>query len=272
MSLIPPWMILLGTAVVMTYLPKALSNAMDSIGGAAGFKRTAASVIGAVAAGGTTLAAGQVARAGGALAARGAGKAAAAGNLGRAARLTRVAALSNRFQANSARVARSSLRQFKNTVKDETGLGGLTPLPHDDIVAGRQARFFGDNAGAPAPRQYRHGGTKGVPDGHLHTEVHGHGVQAERRRADQGASLPALSDAQARQYAEAYRARSMKLQEAAELRGERHAQDPRTPVASPVRWRDAPDATRYYDPKPMKPSAKLSNQAHPDSGDERSRG
>lgn len=252
MSAIPAYGVLIGTGVILTYLPKVLSGAMESIGGAAGFKRAAMAVAGAAITGGTSLGANLAARGAGSMAAGAAGRAAAAGNMTRAARLTRVASLSNKVAEKTSTVGHSSMRQLSNTFKDEAGLGGLTPLPGDDIRFGKgRGGTVGEAPGAAT--SYKHTGPRGVEEGHLHHEVHGHGTRAEERAAARDERLAPMADTAARRYVKAYRARSLDLQDRANLENKPLRIDPRTPVASPLRWKEGTDKDNptkrvsYYD-------------------------
>jgi hypothetical protein len=264
MSDIPAYAVLIGTGVILTYLPKVLSGAMDSIGGASGFKRAAMAVTGAAITGGTSLAAGAAARGAGSVAASAAGRAAAAGNMSRAAKLTRVASLSNKAAERTGSVTRSSFRQMSNTFKDEAGLGGLTPLPYDDI--GFRGRGEGRGAGASAVRNsapdYKHGGPRGVDEGHLHNQVYQQGAEATRSKAIREGRMPAMSAADAKRYVKAYQSKSIGLQNDGDLTGQPVKTDPRTPVASPLGWKEATDKanprkrTAYYEsPKVSRPSS-----------------
>jgi hypothetical protein len=255
MSDIPAYAVLIGTGVILTYLPKVLSGAMDSIGGASGFKRAAMAVTGAAVTGGTSLAAGAAARGAGSVAASAAGRAAASGNMSRAAKLTRVASLSNKAVERTGSVTRSSFRQMSNTFKDEAGLGGLTPLPYDDIgFRGRASgpRSAGSTGQSTAPA-YQHAGPRGVEEGHLHNEVFQHGTEAAKTQAAQATRMQPIGDAAARRYVDAYKARSIALQNQSDLDGQPPPTDARTPVASPLGWKEAPDKanpkkkTNYYE-------------------------
>lgn len=255
MSEIPAYAVLIGTGVILTYLPKVLSGAMDSIGGASGFKRAAMAVAGAAVTGGTSLAAGAAARGAGTMAASAAGRAAAAGNMSRAARLTRVASLSNKAAERTGSVTRSSFRQLSNTFKDEAGLGGLTPLPYDDIRFRGGGARGGAGAGSShdAQPQYTHAGPKGVEEGHLHTEVFRQGSEGIASEAAAAAKMPAMSGTDAQRYVKAYKAKSIDLQNRADATGQPMRTDPRTPVASQLGWKDATDKenpkkrTTYYE-------------------------
>lgn len=285
MSDIPAYAVLIGTGVILTYLPKVLSGAMDSIGGASGFKRAAMAVAGAAVTGGTSLAVGAAARGAGSLAAGAAGRAAAAGNMSRAAKLTRVASLSNKAAERTGTISRSSFRQMSNTFKDEAGLGGLTPLPYDDI--GFRGGGSGMRAGgARSPgvtSDYQHAGPRGVEDGHLHSEVFRQGNKAiEKETADESRLRP-MSASDAQRYVKAYKAKSIDLQNQGDQTGQPVKIDPRTPVASPLGWKEAADKanptkrTSYYEqPKVQKNKAfghddsrTLPHPASPEGADDR---
>lgn len=251
LSEIPAYAVLIGTGVILTYLPKVLSGAMESLGGARHFKRAAMATIGATITGGTSLAAGLAARGAGGAAATAAGRAAAAGNMTRAARLTRVASLSNQVGERSDNIARSSFRQLSNVFKDEAGLGGLARLPHDDIRFRTPVPpLSGSSTSSNEPREYRHGGPRGTRDGHLHYEVFRQGAEGLAGQAVKAGRIPAMSDSDAQRYVRAYKTKSIDLQRSP---GQPARTDPRTPVSSPLGWKEATDKqnprkrTTYYE-------------------------
>lgn len=277
MSAIPAYAILIGTGVILTYLPKVLSGAMDSIGGAAGFKRAAMAVAGAAVTGGASMVAGAAAKGAGSVAAGAAGRAAAAGNMTKAARMTRVASLSNRVAERTENVTKSSFRQLSNTFKDEAGLGGLTPLPYDDISfrgGGRPSDGGGAGAADTKSAPYTHTGPHGVEEGHLHNEVFTQGNRAIAADAKEASQMPSMAGNDAQRYVKAYKAKSLGLQDESDRQGNPMRTDPRTPVASPLHWKEAVDKgnpakrTSYYEaPKVQKNrAADLDNSKPPGHG------